>query len=154
MKDFCLLSSFLFLSLFVGVHPSLAGRTAWFNGTKGLRSRTVQRKKHSLTGTGKAICSHNSSYLLIFYLKHSDVNSIVPCQQPWGKVHFETKTDFLRAGKSDRRHRDKLPPGAGFCSYTPCTRELHLLLTSPRLPLPPPLQSRGRCKCFTVSNSY
>lgn len=108
IKDFCLINSFLFFSLLWVFIPFLAAPIGWFNGTKGLSSITVQRKKHSLTGTGKAICNHNSSYLLIFYLKHSDVNSIVPCQQPWGKVHSETKTNFLRAGKSDGRRRDKL----------------------------------------------
>lgn len=119
--------------------PFLAAPIGWFNGTKGLSSITVQRKKHSLTGTGKAICNHNSSYLLIFYLKHSDVNSIVPCQQPWGKVHSETKTNFLRAGKSDGRHRDKLLGG------TRCMQELNLhtqahAKLSPRTPLQPRAQ--------------
>lgn len=128
--------------------PFLAAPIGWFNGTKGLSSITVQRKKHSLTGTGKAICNHNSSYLLIFYLKHSDVNSIVPCQQPWGKVHSETKTNFLRAGKSDGRRRDKL------LWDTKCVQELNLLHTSLCQTLTTtPLQSRARHNRSTAIKS-
>ena len=108
LKIFALLTGFLLSSLLLMFIPILAAPIGWFNGTKGLRSVAVQKKKHSLTGTGKAICNHNSSYLLIFYLKHSDVNSTVPCQPPWGKVHFETKTNFLHAGKSDLRHGDNV----------------------------------------------
>lgn len=115
---------FLFFTLhpFVCAHPYPTGR---FTGTKEQRNAAVQKKKHSLPGTAEAICNHNSSYLLIFYLKHSDVNSIVPCQPPWGKVHFETKTNFLRAGKSDLRLGDNGTashcPGFMYQMHTPCS---------------------------------
>lgn len=130
--------------------PFLAAPIGWFNGTKGLRSITVQRKKHSLTGAGKAVCNHNSSYLLIFYLKHSDANRTVPCQQPRGKGHFETKTNFLRAGKSDGRHSDKLLWDTDLFPHTRRIRELSLICTGSHLTLTLPLQSGGRHDCFTV----
>lgn len=135
--------------------PILAAPIGCFNGTKGLRSVAVQKKKHALTGTGKAICNHNSSYLLIFYLKPSDVNSIVPCQPPWGKVHFETKINFLRGGKSNLRHSDNVSsirhcPSFIYKMYTTSIsllfyKSLSLTLTALLLPT-------AQCNCFIISN--
>lgn len=101
IKDFCLINSFLFFSLLWVFIPFLAAPIGWFNGTKGLSSITVQRKKHSLTGTGKAICNHNSSYLLIFYLKQVMSIALYPASNHGVKYILKPKqTSYVLANQT------------------------------------------------------